>query len=567
METGNGYLAIGLAVSGIVVLGVFVFLISRRRQAEAHARDLGTVLKNLTKSQQDLRSCETRLRALLENTTDIVWEADKDLVYTYCSPSIESILGYTAEDVVGKSLCDFALAEDRPKIRQAFDSAREGGHFSLLEHGASARDGRRITLESGGRVIADSEGNITGYRGVDRDITARRLLEAEVRQSQKMEAVGRLAGGIAHDFNNALTIISACTSLMEQCPGEDVSRYAKSIKKAVERSAGMTRQLLAFSRRQVLQAKPLDLNCQLGEVQKMLGFLIGEDVEIVMDLAPHLWPVKADPSQFEQVVFNLAVNARDAMPCGGSILIQTSNMRVMAGQVTQDGAPVPAGEYVLLVLSDTGHGMEAATLSRAFEPFFTTKEEGKGTGLGLATVYGIVKQSNGYISVQSEPGAGTTFRILLPRIMGAVNGAESLAGSPHSANATVLLVEDEEPVRLMMAEVLKTYGYKVLVASGGQDALEICQDFPGPIDLLLADVIMPKVSGPQVAEEVTALRPELRVLFMSGYTDDRLGSHGLLDPDVNLIYKPFSPDGLQRALTKVLQGCRPDSNSVPVMAY
>ena len=562
----TAYFEIGLVASGIAVLAVFALLVSRRRQAEAHARELGSVLENLRKSQQDLSFSETRLRALVENTTDIVWEADQDLLYTYCSPNIESILGYRAEEVQGKSLCDFTLDEDRPKIRKAFERARETGNFSLLERAAAATDGRRITLESGGRAIVDSDGNITGYRGVDRDITARRFLEAEVRQGQKMEAVGRLAGGIAHDFNNALTIISACTSLIEERPGKDVRRYTASIKKAVERSAGMTRQLLAFSRKQVLQARSLDLNSQLGHVHKMLGCLIGEDIEIVKDLAANLWPIKADPSQIEQVVMNLAVNARDAMPGGGSILFQTENMRVRAGQVMQDGAAVPAGEYVLLVISDTGHGMDAATLSRAFEPFFTTKEEGKGTGLGLATVYGIVKQSEGYVSVQSEPGAGTTFRILLPRAMAACPESESLPDKVQAANATVLLVEDEEPVRVMMAEVLKTYGYKVLVASGGEAALAICQGFSGTIDILLADVIMPKVSGPQVAEEITAMRPDVRVLFMSGYTDDRLGSHGLLDPDVNLLYKPFSPDGLQRALTKVLKGYRLDSDPVAAMA-
>ena len=548
------YFEIGAVASAILMSALFVFLVSRRRQAEAHAAELCLVLENLRTSQDNLASSETRLRALVENTNDIVWEADRNLCYTYCSPNVASILGYTAEEVSGRSLCDYALPEECPKIREAFYRARKTGSFSLLEYIAVTKDGRRLTLESGGRVVTDSEGNITGYRGVNRDITVRRRLEAQVRQGQKMEAVGRLAGGIAHDFNNTLTVISACTSLLEERGDADVRRYACNINKAVERSAGMTRHLLAFSRKQVLQARTVDLNQQLKDLTSMLRCVISEDIELEMDLAEGLWSIKGDPSQIEQVVMNLLVNARDAMPQGGTIRLQTSNATINTGDEVPGAPAALVGDYVILMVSDTGHGIDPAILPQIFDPFFTTKGVGKGTGLGLATVYGIVTQSGGFISVESNPGSGTSFRILLPQATNPAHSNTKTAETVQNVKGTVLLVEDEDPVRGMVTEVLRNHGYHVLAALGREDALAICRDFAGKIDLLLSDVVLPKASGPSIAAELTAMRPTLKVLFMSGYTDDRIGSNGLLEPDVNLIHKPFTPEDLEQIISNTLRG-------------
>lgn len=552
-KPGPPYFALGIVTSGMTVFGLFVLLTFKRRQAEAHAHELKGVLQNLRKSQADLVSSETRYRALVENTADIVWETDQDLVYTYCSPNVQSILGFTAEEIVGKSLPDLMAAEDIAKVRQAVESTRETGGFTL-ECSVLAKDGRRVTMESLGKTVFGTDGKPTGYRGVDRDISARRHLEAELRQGQKMEAVGRLAGGIAHDFNNTLTVISACTSLLHELSHPDAKRYAKTIEKAVERSVGMTRQLLAFSRKQVIQPRVIDLNRQLKELNKMLRRLIGEDIEIEADFGDSLWSIKTDPGQVEQVVMNLVVNARDAMPDGGQILLKTRNITLAADRPNPGCCTIPAGEYVQLSAADTGTGMNPATLARIFEPFFTTKGEGKGTGLGLATVYGIVKQSEGFIAVQSRPAQGTTFEIFFPRVADAVQSHETPAEIRQDASGTVLLVEDEVPVRALISEVLASHGYRVLPASGLDEALTICADYKGNIDILLTDVIMPKANGPLVAAEILAIRPEVKVLYMSGYTDDVIGSHGVLDPNVNLIYKPFAPNSLIRVLNAVING-------------
>jgi CheY-like chemotaxis protein len=368
-----------------------------------------------------------------------------------------------------------------------------------------------------------------------------------------MEAVGRLAGGIAHDFNNLLTVISGRAQLVLGRMSHDSRdrRPLELIHKTSQRAAALTRQLLAFSRKQILQPKILDLNAVVSAVVPMLGRLIGEDVALVFEPKPHLAKIKADPGQLEQVILNLVVNARDAMPEGGKLTLETANVTLDA-QYARQHAGVEPGAYVMLAVSDTGIGMDADTQVRIFEPFFTTKEPGKGTGLGLSTVYGIVKQSGGNIGVYSEPGKGTTFKVYLPRTEDLEEAPEQLLSPPQGGVETLLLVEDEDDLRELASEILQTYGYTVLVANRAREAAVLAERYAGPIQLLLTDVVMPEMSGRALAEQLAPLRPEMRVLYMSGYTDHAIVHHGSLDPDTHFIQKPFMPDGLARKVREVL---------------
>jgi nitrogen-specific signal transduction histidine kinase/ActR/RegA family two-component response regulator len=377
---------------------------------------------------------------------------------------------------------------------------------------------------------------------VVRDLTKQKELETQLRQAQKMEAVGRLAGGIAHDFNNLLTAISGYSEFLIAGQTDDkLRRHAHEIKKAADRAASLTGQLLAFSRRQVLQPRVLDLNAVVSDMDMMLRRLIGEDVELVTMLDPELLPVRADPTQVEQVIVNLAVNARDAMPQGGSVTIETENV------VLDDDA------YVELRLTDTGIGMTETERQQLFDPFFTTKEGG--TGLGLATVYGIVDQSGGRIEVDSAPGHGSSFRILLPATEAPVEEREAQETvAPETGEETILLVEDEVVVRQLVAEILETSGYSVLPAGDGPSALELLRRHSGAVDLLVTDVVMPGMSGPEVATAVTAMRPGTQVLYISGYTDSAIGHHGVLEPGIAFLQKPFSADDLARKVRNVLDG-------------
>jgi signal transduction histidine kinase/CheY-like chemotaxis protein len=389
--------------------------------------------------------------------------------------------------------------------------------------------------------------------------------EEQLRQSQKMEAVGQLAGGIAHDFNNLLTAITGYSELtLRRLQAEDpLYRNIVEIKKAGERAASLTRQLLAFSRKQVLQPKVLALNSIISDVEKMLSRLIGEDIELRTVLEPQIGNIKADPGQIEQVLLNLAVNARDAMPHGGKLTIETGNVYLDEGYADQHLAVNP-GHYVMLSVSDTGTGMDEKTQARIFEPFFTTKEAGKGTGLGLSTVYGIVKQSGGNIWVYSEVGQGTSFKVYLPRVD---EGAQDYKRSAEPEDALqgtemILLAEDEEMVRKLAREVLEMYGYKVLEAANGGAALLICERHEEPIDLLITDVIMPEMGGRELATRLSQIRPEMKVLYMSGYTDDAIVHRGVLDEDANFIQKPFSPQTLASKVREVLGDTKLDERLI-----
>ena len=386
------------------------------------------------------------------------------------------------------------------------------------------------------------------------DITQRKQLQEQFRQVQKMEAVGRLAGGIAHDFNNLLTVIMGFGQLLYEklAAGDPLRAYVDTINKAGDRAAGLTRQLLAFSRQQVLTPQVLDLNSVVANVNTMLRRLIGEDIDLVIRRGHGLGQVKADPGQIEQVIMNLAVNAQDAMPQGGKLTIKTANV-MLEEAYARSHYPLKPGPYVMLAVSDTGCGMDEETRAHIFEPFFTTKAKGMGTGLGLATVYGIVKQSGGYIWVESEEGRGTTFTMYLPRIEESVGAVEEKAtAAPARGTETVLLVEDEGEVRALIRRVLEAGGYTVLEASQGEEALRVSAQHQGPIHLLLTDVVMPGMSGRELAERLTPLRRETKVLYTSGYTDDAILQRSALDPEAAFLQKPFTPDAVVRRVREVL---------------
>ncbi len=513
----------------------------------------------------DAETSEQRFRDLVDGLDAIVWEADAvTWRFSFVSRRAEAILGYPVEQWLSE--VDFWAnhihPDDRDRTVALCQAATAEGRAHELEYRAVAADGRAVWLRDIVRVVPGAGGRPRQLRGVMVDITRHKHTEEALRQSeerllqaQKMEAVGRLAGGVAHDFNNFLTVIGGFGErlLRGLHAGDARRRDAEEIRRAAERASDLTRQLLAFSRRQVLAPKVLDLNAVVAGMGAMLRRLIGEDIDLVTVLDPALGHVKADPGQLEQVVMNLAVNARDAMPRGGKLTIETRNVELDEAYAGEHVSVNP-GRYVMLAVSDTGCGMDAETRARLFEPFFTTRERGKGTGLGLATVYGIVKQSGGNIWVYSEPGRGTSFKIYLPRVEEAVEAAQAAGaiGGSLRGSETVLLVEDEEGVRTLVREVLVRHGYTVLAARHGGEALLICERHEGPIHLMVTDVVMPEMSGRELAERLAPLHPAMKVLYVSGYTDDAIVHHGVLDRRTPFLEKPFSPDALARKVREVL---------------
>ena len=459
--------------------------------------------------------------------------------------------GWAREEFLGMTIKDIRPPEEVARMVETIEgtSARR-----------EATERWKHRTKSGTLLDVEVSANPLAFRGksaslvLAHNVTERRTLEAQLVQSQKMEAIGRLAGGVAHDFNNLLGVIIGFSELLlkDLAPQHRGRKRVEQIRKAADRAAGLTRQLLAFSRKQVLQPKVLDLNGVVTEIERMLRRLIGEDVRLVAVLGEPPAHVRADPGQIEQVIVNLAVNARDAMPKGGRLIIETSNIDLDDAYVRTHSYVQP-GPYAMLAVSDTGDGMDAATLSHLFEPFFTTKEAGKGTGLGLATVFGIVKQSGGHITVYSEPGQGSTFKVYLPRVDEKGDAVAPTVAAPSPAgHETVLLVEDEEAIRLLIREILETVGYTVLDAGRPDDAAEIATAREGPIHLLLTDVILPGMSGADLARRVQEARPETKVLFMSGYTDEAIGHHGVLESGTHFLQKPFASDALLRKVRDVL---------------
>jgi PAS domain S-box-containing protein len=523
-----------------------VYSVGDQRVIQCNVRDI-------TERTQAAETHAVLSRAV-EQSAEAVVITDAQGAIVYVNPAFERVSGLSREDALGQNPRILKSGEQDDDFYRQMWKTLLGGAAWTGQFVNRRQDGTLFEEEATISPVRDATGQVVNYVAVKRDITNEKRLEQQLFQSQKMEAIGRLAGGVAHDFNNLLGVITGYGELvLGRLPDDDpLEKKIKQILIAAERAAGLTRQLLAFSRQQVLQPRILDLNAVVSQMEQMLQRLIGEDVDLSTRLEPHLGSVKADPGQMEQVLMNLAVNARDAMPEGGQITVETQNVSIDADSVGTHSS-TPMGRYVMLAVTDTGSGMAATTQARIFEPFFTTKEVGKGTGLGLSTVYGIVKQSDGYIWVYSEIGVGTTFKIYLPR-----TDEEAQAAPPETARSepggaeTVLLVEDEPSLRDLLSEVLGDNGYSVLVARSGAEAVEIAAKHAGAIQIMVTDVIMPGMTGPKIAELVAPTRPEMKVLFMSGYSDESVTRHGLVGPGRAFLSKPFGPDVLLRRVRESL---------------
>jgi PAS domain S-box-containing protein len=510
-------------------------------------------------AEEALRQSEERYRLLFERNPQPMWVFDLEtLFFLEVNEAAIHHYEYSREEFLAMTIKDIRPPEDVPNllanISRITPQHEEAG---IWKH--RKKDGTIIDVE-----ITAHELTFYGRPAqmvLAYDVTERRVLEEQLRQSQKMEAVGQLAGGVAHDFNNLLTVITGYSDLtLRRLDNESPFRSSlEEIRKAGERAASLTRQLLAFSRKQVLQPKVLQLNAIVADVDKMLRRLIGEDIDPLTLLEPGLGQIKADPGQIEQVILNLAVNARDAMPQGGKLTIETKNV-YLDNQYVRRHTAIQPGNYVMLAVSDTGCGIDAETQAHMFEPFFTTKEQGKGTGLGLSTVYGIVNQSGGHLWVYSEVGKGTTFKIYLPRVDGISEGGEArdIPAELPQGRETVLLTEDEEQVRQMIRIILEMGGYRVLEAAEGEEALTLYKQHEGQIDLVMTDVVMPQMSGRELAQSLEVLHPGIKVLYMSGYTDDAIVRHGLLDQEIAFLQKPFTPDALMRKVREVLDAPHKD---------
>ena len=518
------------------------------------------------RTEEALRESETRFKDLYDNAPLGYHEYDAEGRITKVNHTDEEMLGYSNQEMVGQFIWKLSLDEEDARRQVSAKLAGDLPPGRNLERTYRRKDGTTLQVLIEDRLILDATGKIKGIRCTIQDITQWKkakeevaTLQEQLRQSQKMEAIGRLAGGVAHDFNNLLTIIKGYSqlSLMELKEEDPLKGNIEIIQKASERAAELTRQLLAFSRRQIMEPKVLDLNGLLRDMEKMLHRVIGEDIELVTLLAEDLGRTKIDPGQIEQVILNLAVNARDAMPSGGKLTIETANVELdEAYAINHDR--MAAGRYVMLSVSDTGQGMTSEVKEQIFDPFFTTKEKGKGTGLGLSMVYGIVKQSGGNVSVYSEPGHGTAFKVYLPRVEEETSALarRDEASSMPRGDETVLLVEDEPSVRDLAVHVLRRQGYNVLEAPDGNRAFLLAQNHSGEkIHLLVTDVVMPRMGGRELADRLKSIRSDMKVLFISGYTDNAIVHHGVLDPGIEFLQKPFSPSALVQKVREVLDRC------------
>lgn len=555
----------------VVVLTGDVSPKSRRRALAAGAKDFLTKpldgaevllrIRNLLETrflyQRLQRRADRRIQeqaALLDQANDAIMVRDRADRIVFWNQGAERLYGWSAAEAVGRVAGELLYKGPSPDLAEAIRRVVAGGSWEG-ELRQVTRGGRPIVVASRWTLVRDEEGRPTSQLVINTDVTDKKQLETQLAQAQRLEAVGLLAGGVAHDFNNLLTVILGYSEVALRSLGQagPARELIQEVRKAGVRAAALTRQLLAFSRRQVLAPVVLDLNALVSETERMLRRLIGEDIALVTTLDPGLGPVKADPGQLEQVLMNLTVNARDAMPTGGRLTIETWN--VERGPSASPHPKGLRGPCVLLAVTDTGCGMDEATKARVFEPFFTTKELGKGTGLGLATVYGIVEQSGGTIEVWSEPGRGASFNVYLPRLAQETvrsRGSHPGGSSPPAGTGTVLLVEDEESLRSLGGLALRSAGYTVLEARDGQEALQVCRADAGQIDLLVTDVVMPRMNGRQLADNLARIHPSLKVLYMSGYTDDTVVRHGVGDEGVAFLQKPFTPSVLTRKVYEVL---------------
>ena len=523
-------------------------------RAIRHALALHAEERQRWHAEAALRASEERFRALVENSSDaLLMLLDAQGHVTYLTPSTVRHLGWQPEQTIGRSIFDFVHPDDREHAGGRLAEAVANPGTAVTEEARLRHADGSWRVMEGVAVNRLADPAVAGVVVNARDITERRTLEEQLRLSQKLEAVGQLAGGVAHDFNNMLTaILGYCHLILDEMPEEHpLRRDLLEIQAAGDRAASLTRQLLAFSRRQMLQPQVVNINTLVTQLEKLLHRLIAEDVELTIALAPGLHPVTVDPASVEQILVNLTVNARDAMPGGGCLTIETANVEIDDTYAATHVTMKP-GSYAMLAVGDTGAGMDAKTRGRVFEPFFTTKEQGKGSGLGLATVYGIVKQSGGNIWVYSEPGHGTVFKVYLP----ATSTASPIEKDAPAGSETVLLVEDELSVRTLAGEVLRRLGYVVIAAAHGDEALRLASQHPDEIHLMVTDVVMPRMNGRELADRLRLSRPEIKMLFMSGYTDHVVMQRDLA-PGVAFLQKPFTPEVFARKVRLVLDAHGP----------
>ena len=508
------------------------------------------------KAESDMRSLVTAI----ENAEETIVVTDLEGRIQYCNPAFEAITGYSKEEVLGQNPRILKSGKHVPEFYAEMWAMLAKGQVWRGHLTNKKKDGSFYEEEATISPIRDVKGRITGFVAIKRDVTERLQLEEQFRQAQKLESIGRLAGGMAHDFNNLLTVINGYSDLcLKQLKAADpLKPYVREIQNAGERAANLTKQLLAFSRKQVIEPRILDLNATIRESAPMLQPLIGEDIVLETRLDDSLGQVMADPDQIHQIIMNLAVNARDAMPHGGELTIETANVELSPESSTAIHRDATAGRYVRMSVTDSGHGMDETTRERIFEPFFTTKELGKGTGLGLSTVYGIVRQSGGWIDVRSEVGAGTSFHIFLPRLDAVPAPPRSVTGaSIAGGNETILVVEDQPEVRSFTRAALSRYGYNVIDACDGGNAIARASQYANRIDLLVTDVVLPGMNGKEVSERLRLLRPDLKVLFISGYTADLIADRGVLPPGVVFLHKPFSAQELAVKVRDALDSAKP----------
>jgi len=524
--------------------------ITDRKRIEEDLRRMHKELE--TRSTQQLGEYRARLAAIIDSSEDAILSKDLDGTIMSWNRGAERIYGYSSNEVLGKNI-SLIVPKDRPhEVPKILARIRRGERIEHYESIRVAKDGRSLDVSISISPLPDATGQIVGASVIARDITQQKKAQEHLRQTQKMEAVGRLAGGLAHDFNNILGIISACTELLRDRVDDKAPaiELIGNIRKVVDRGAGLTRQLLAFSRTPAAQPQILDLNDHLKDITKLLRPLMGEDVEIVIVPRPNSAVIEVDPGQLDQIIVNLAVNARDAMTHGGRFILETNSLQLDEA-FTRQHPPMIPGKYVILAVSDNGAGMEQSILTRIFEPFFTTKEIGKGTGLGLATVYGLVKHMGGHVWVYSEPGRGTTFKIYLPCVdhkLGIESPAEPAAEPFQTSGATVLLVEDDDIMRDLTRQLLEEHGFRVIAMSDGKSALESLNAHENAIDVVLIDVVMRGMSGPELVAELSRKHRGLRVVYMSGYTGELIGERDFLRDGITLLEKPFTRAALLKAI-------------------